>query len=78
MVVQYAFLVFFLFTFTNQSIIRLDNLGDDPEANVVGLYLRGVDVIDKKKTLLRFFNIFMIIFCVLQICVSKKSFFNIK
>ena len=69
MIVQYAFLVFFLFTFTNQSVIRAEALRDDPEANVVGTHLRGVDVVDQKKRLLQYFNVFMVIFCVVQICV---------
>merc|ERR1712000_423884 len=66
---SYAFIVFLIFAYVNQSILKLDEQHGNPEVNLIGKHLYGVNVIDKKIGMLRKFNVLMVVFCVAQITI---------
>lgn len=68
-IIAYFFISFLIFSFTSQTVIRLENMRDDPDADEVGDHLRGVNVIDRKQEQLRYFNGVIIVFCVLQVAI---------
>ena len=66
---SYAVIVFLIFVYINRSMDKLQQQRNDPSIDEVGTHLHGVNMHDRKRKMLRKFNMAMVAYVVLAVLV---------